>query len=83
MFNEHKAKCCMPSGVERDAIEADHSHMCKFADENAPGYVSVAEGIQRYVEESPEIIRARWVEERRIRDIMEEGEHGTSNCHHS
>jgi hypothetical protein len=30
-------------GVERAGIEADHSHMCKFDDDNAAGYEVVAE----------------------------------------
>ena len=35
-------------GVERMGIESDHSHMCKFEDENAPGYDVVAEAVKRY-----------------------------------
>ncbi|KAL9110389.1 MAG: hypothetical protein Q9227_005120 [Pyrenula ochraceoflavens] len=34
-------------GVERMGIERDHSHMCKFEDENAPGFDVVAEAIMR------------------------------------
>jgi hypothetical protein len=56
-------------GVERMGIERDHSHMCKFEDENAPGYDVVAEAIQRYAEEAPATISKRWIEERRIRDV--------------
>ena len=56
-------------GVERMGIERDHSHMCKFEDENAPGYEVVAEAIQRYAEQASPIIAKRWIEEQRIRDL--------------
>jgi hypothetical protein len=56
-------------GVERMGIERDHSHMCKFEDENAPGYDVVAEEIQRYAEEAPATISKRWIEEKHIRDV--------------
>ena len=36
-------------------IETDHSHMCKFEDENAPGYDVVAEAIQRYSIDAPKV----------------------------
>ncbi|KAJ6083181.1 hypothetical protein N7467_007316 [Penicillium canescens] len=54
-------------GVERMGIEADHSHMCKFDDENAAGYEVVAEAILRYSRQAPTIIKDRWVEERNVR----------------
>lgn len=56
-------------GVERMGIERDHSHMCKFESESAPGYEVVAEAIQRYATDAPQLIRARWEEERRIREF--------------
>ena len=56
-------------GVERMGIERDHSHMCKFEDENAPGYDVVAEAIQRYAEEGPKTISKRWLEEKNIRNV--------------
>jgi hypothetical protein len=56
-------------GVERMGIERDHSHMCKFEDENAPGYDVVAEAIQRYADGASPIILKRWVEEKRIREV--------------
>ena len=34
-------------GVERMGIELDHSHMCKFEDESAPGFDVVAEALMR------------------------------------
>ena len=43
--------------------------MCKFEDENAPGYDVVAEAIQRYAEEAPATISKRWSEEKRIRNL--------------
>lgn len=54
-------------GVERMGIEADHSHMCKFEDENAPGYEVVAEAILRYSRQAPLVIADRWVEEKKTR----------------
>lgn len=54
-------------GVERMGIEADHSHMCKFEDENAPGYEVVAEAILRYSRQAPTVIADRWVEEKKTR----------------
>ncbi|KAJ5584453.1 uncharacterized protein N7459_004253 [Penicillium hispanicum] len=56
-------------GVERMGIEADHSHMCKFDDENAPGYEVVAEAILRYSRQAPTVITDRWVEERKTRAL--------------
>ena len=57
------------AGVERMVIERDHSHMCKFEDENAPGYDVVAEAIMRYADDAPNLIRSRWEEEKHIRDF--------------
>jgi protein SERAC1 len=56
-------------GVERMGIERDHSHMCKFESEDAPGYDVVAEALQRYAEDAPGLISTRWEEEKRIRDL--------------
>lgn len=46
--------------VERAGIQADHSHMCKFENDSAPGFDLVAEAIQRYSEEAPDAIKGRW-----------------------
>ncbi|KAJ6094149.1 hypothetical protein N7467_002994, partial [Penicillium canescens] len=54
-------------GVERIGIDADHSHMCKFENENAPGYEVVAEAILRYSRQAPTVIADRWVEEKKSR----------------
>ncbi|KAL3477561.1 Alpha/Beta hydrolase protein [Aspergillus californicus] len=57
-------------GAERMGIEADHSHMCKFDDENAPGYEAVAEALLRYSGDAPATIQERWNEEDRTRMII-------------
>ncbi|KAI4210417.1 MAG: hypothetical protein LQ351_006709 [Letrouitia transgressa] len=56
--------------VERAVIQADHSHMCKFENENSPGFDLVVEGIQRYAEEAPTIIKSRWDNEREERTMQ-------------
>lgn len=56
-------------GVERMGIEADHSSMCKFDDETAPGYEAVAEAILRYSEAAPALIAHRWHEEESTREM--------------
>ncbi|KAL8686933.1 MAG: hypothetical protein Q9218_006757 [Villophora microphyllina] len=53
--------------VERAVIQADHSHMCKFENDSAPGFDLVAEGIQRYAEEAPATITPRWETEKKER----------------
>ncbi|KAJ0426152.1 hypothetical protein BJY00DRAFT_323622 [Aspergillus carlsbadensis] len=57
-------------GVERMGIEATHSHMCKFDDENAPGYETVAEALLRYSRDAPATIQERWREEEKTRMII-------------
>ncbi|CAG7985244.1 unnamed protein product [Penicillium salamii] len=66
IVDEHSAAPYM-DGVERMGIEADHSHMCKFDDDNAAGYEAVAEAILRYSRQAPTVISARWIEERNVR----------------
>lgn len=51
------------SDVERTVIQQDHSRMCKFEDESAPGFHLVAEGIQRYASQAPDMINFRWESE--------------------
>ena len=63
--------------VERAGIQADHSHICKFENENSPGFDLVAEGIQRYAGDAPGTVRARWESEkeeqiRRRKETIEE-----------
>lgn len=57
-------------GVERMGIDADHSTMCKFDSENAPGYEAVAEALLRYSRDCPATISARWQEEMSHRALM-------------
>ncbi|KAJ5452120.1 hypothetical protein N7445_000303 [Penicillium cf. griseofulvum] len=66
IVDEHSAAPYM-EGVERAGIEADHSHMCKFDDDNAAGYEVVAEAILRYSRQAPAVITDRWVEEKNTR----------------
>jgi hypothetical protein len=66
IVDEHSAAPYM-EGVERAGIEADHSHMCKFDDENAAGYEVVAEAILRYSRQAPAVIAERCVEEKNAR----------------
>ena len=49
--------------VERAGIQQSHSHMCKFENESSPGFDLVAEAIQRYSHEAPNLIEQRWKEE--------------------
>lgn len=51
--------------VERASIQQDHSHMCQFEDDSAPGFRVVTEGIDRYASKASEIIFSRWERERR------------------
>ena len=53
--------------VERAAIQQDHSHMCKFENDAAPGFDLVAEGIQRYAGDAPKKVLVNWEQERKER----------------
>lgn len=59
-------------GVERMGIEADHRHMCKFDDDNSPGYEAVAEALLRYSRDAPNTIADRWVEEDKTRRVQKQ-----------
>ncbi|KAL8726336.1 MAG: hypothetical protein Q9166_006784 [cf. Caloplaca sp. 2 TL-2023] len=63
--------------VERAGIQQDHAHMCKFDDENAPGFDLVTDAIQRYAAAAPEPVRIRWeteiAEQHRKKDVMIKG----------
>ncbi|OJJ76094.1 hypothetical protein ASPBRDRAFT_117311 [Aspergillus brasiliensis CBS 101740] len=59
-------------GVERMGIEADHRHMCKFDDDNAPGFEAVAEALLRYSRDAPNTIADRWVEEDKTRRVQKQ-----------
>lgn len=54
-------------GVERMGIERDHSHMCKFEDENTSGFAVVVEALERYSDDSLSLILGRWEEEKQVR----------------
>lgn len=60
--------------VERAVIQADHSHMCKFENENAPGFDLVVEGIQRYAEDAPAKIKRNWDAENQERTAAKQAE---------
>ena len=60
--------------VERAVIQADHSHMCKFENENAPGFDLVVEGIQRYAEDAPAKIKRNWDAENHERTTAKQAE---------
>ncbi|KAJ5157089.1 uncharacterized protein N7482_008189 [Penicillium canariense] len=47
-------------GVDRMGIEADHVHICKFSDQNAPGFETIAKSLLKYSREAPFIIADRW-----------------------
>lgn len=44
--------------------------MCKFENDNAPGFDLVAEGIQRYAEAAPATVRTRWDTEKEERLML-------------
>lgn len=46
--------------TERSGIAADHSHMCKFENSDAPGYRTVVAALLRYARESPALVESRW-----------------------
>ena len=46
--------------VERACIQQDHSHMCKFENDSAPGFHIVTEAISRYASRASETIVSRW-----------------------
>ena len=50
--------------VEKSVIQQDHSHMCKFENEDAPGFEDVVVALQRYCEEAPMNTIHNWNEER-------------------
>ena len=58
--------------MERAGIQADHSHMCKFENEDSPGFDLVAEAIQRYADDAPSQVKARWAAEAKERVIQKE-----------
>ena len=66
IVEEDSAAPTLPD-VERAGIQADHSHMCKFDNENSPGFQLVAEAIYRYAEDAEHVIPGRWDAENQTR----------------
>lgn len=60
--------------VERASIQQDHLHMCKFENESAPSFHLVAEAVQRFAGQAPEIIEKRWDSEGAERRARKEAE---------
>lgn len=60
--------------VERAVIQQDHSHMCKFENDSAPGFTLVSEGIMRYADDAPDLIANRWGLEKAERLAIREAE---------
>ena len=54
--------------VERAVIQQDHSHMCKFESDSAPGFDLVAEALQRYAEDAPQKVAVNWRQEKEERE---------------
>ena len=50
--------------VERSVIQQDHSHMCKFENDGAPGFDLVADALQRYSDDAPGVVSIRWQQEK-------------------
>ena len=50
--------------VERSVIQQDHSHMCKFENDSAPGFDLVADALQRYSDEASSVVSTRWQQEK-------------------
>lgn len=46
--------------VESASINTNHSHICKFENDSAPGFNLVVEGIQQYASDAPSAIAERW-----------------------
>ncbi|KAE8351720.1 catalytic protein [Aspergillus coremiiformis] len=72
IVDESSAAPYLGGGVERMGIEADHRHMCKFEDEDAPGYEAVAEALLRYSRDAPATILDRWAEEEQTRRVAKQ-----------
>lgn len=60
--------------VERASIQQDHSHMCKFENNNAPGFHLITEGIQRYASQALKTIPSRWNTDNAEQLKVKEGE---------
>jgi hypothetical protein len=50
--------------AERAGISANHSHMCKFTSASQDGFKLVLSACRRYVQKAPQVVLARWQEDR-------------------
>lgn len=50
--------------VQKAAIHATHSDMCKFDSEEAPGYEIVVAALIQFCEAAPEAIATKWMHDR-------------------
>ncbi|KAK2873829.1 hypothetical protein FQN49_002033 [Arthroderma sp. PD_2] len=62
---EESSAAPVMDGVERMGIEADHGSMCRYFDENSPGYDTVTEAVRRYSSDAAPLIAARWRQAKR------------------
>ncbi|KAF3483791.1 LipA and NB-ARC domain-containing protein [Arthroderma uncinatum] len=62
---EESSAAPVMDGVERMGIEADHGSMCRYLDENSPGYDTVTEAVRRYCADAAPLVAARWRQAKR------------------
>ena len=63
IVKEESAAPAFPD-IERAVIVRNHWHMCQFENDTSPGFDMLTEAIDRYAQDAPELIRARWAEEK-------------------
>ena len=73
IVEEESAAPSIPD-VERAAIQQDHAHMCKFANESSPGFALLVEAVQRYAVQAPSVVQHRWKTERDKQEIRVEAQ---------
>lgn len=69
-------------GVIYYGIEKDHTGMCKFESQNAPGYRNISTELKQWVIDAPAVIQVRWQveeEEREARALREARERILAN----
>lgn len=57
---DERSAASILDNTECSGIAADHSHMCKFENSDAPGYRIVVAALMRYARESPALVESRW-----------------------
>ncbi|KAI9880614.1 MAG: hypothetical protein M1830_001965 [Pleopsidium flavum] len=60
--------------TERSGIYANHSQMCKFASNKAPGFTIVVAALLRYAREAETTIEFRWQEARKLLAVQHSNE---------